>query len=121
MREICLPISIFNIEPPTIRTILHPFWEVFHSIPLLNKYPRVCIYVRKDIYKLFSFFPLYFISPKLFLLKFISYSYLLSFNILNVYCLFRASENSCFSELTSFDLFSSSTLIIGDFNLQYPF
>ena len=120
MREICLPISISNIEPPTIGTILHPFWEVFHSIPLLNKYPMVCIYVYKDICKLFSFFLLYFVSPKLFLLKFIFYSHLLSFNILNAYCLLGASENSCFSELTSFDLFSSSTLIIGDFNLQYP-
>ena len=119
MRKICLPISIFNTEPPTIGTILHPFWEVFHLIPLLNKYPKVCIYICKDICKLFSFFPLYFVSPKLFLLKFISYSHLLSFNILNAYCLLGASENSCFSELTSFDLFSSSTLIIRNFNLQH--
>ena len=119
MREIHLPISISNTEPSTIGIILHPFWEVFHLILLFNKYPRVCIYVCKDICKLFFFFPLYFVSPKLFLLKFISYSHLLSFNILNAYCLLRASENSCFSELTSFDLFSSFTLIIVDFNLQY--
>ena len=54
----------------------------------------------------------------MFLFKFILCSQFLLFNIFNVYCLPGAGNSSCFQELIQFDIPLSSTLVVGDFNLQ---
>ena len=120
MGEICLPISNFNNTPLTFGTVSHPAWEVFHPLPIAQSLPKVCIYVRKDLSRFYSFSPQLFQSSHLFLLKFISSSHFPSFNILNAYCLPGAGENSCFHELLNFEIPISPTLIVGDFNLQHP-
>ena len=120
MDEIRLPISFHTSTPPTFGTVVHPSWEVFHPPSVPSSLPHVCIYVRKDIVALFSFSPIIFTSPHMYLLKFISRSHLPSFNIFNVYCLPGAGPNSCFRELLDFNIPISPTLIVGDFNLQHP-
>ena len=60
MGEIRLPISNFKDTPPTFETVSHPAWEVFHPIPIAQSLPKVCIYVRKDISRFYSFSPHYF-------------------------------------------------------------
>ena len=120
MGEVRLPISFNTSDPPSFGTVSHPSWVSFHPPPVLTNLPKVCIYVRKDIAKLFSFSPFFFQSSHLFLLKFISQSHLPSFNILNVYCLPGANDNSCFRELLNFNIPVNPTLVVGDFNLQHP-
>ena len=120
MGEIRLPISSFNNTPPTFGTVSHPAWEVFHPLPNADSLPKVCIYVRKDLSRFYSFSPESFQSSHLFLLKFISCSDFPSFNILNVYCLPGAGDSSCFQKLINFEIPISPTLVVGDFNLQHP-
>ena len=120
MGEVHLPISFNNSDPPSFSTVSHPSWVSFHPSPSVNNLPKVCIYVRKDIAKFFSFSPIFFQSSHFFLLKFISQSHLPSFNILNVYCLPGANDNSCFRELLNFNIPVNPTLVVGDFNLQHP-